>query len=368
MSQLCASCGAASANDAAFCASCGRALKLKTSPKSTKSAANKGRWSMPFMAIAIVLVVAALYFWLFIADDLKRDADMPATEAGEASNPDAQIFFAITDANLRDKPTINGSVILGKLPRGSQVTGTIQPGSGVDGGWLELSDGNGFVALVNLSQNQPPVLVKSLNDQPWVADGFIDVWATTLSDSVLIDRLREGAELTLVGTTADNFIEVKLADGRFGYLADAPSILARLGGKPITIGFNPQTCGFSGEIGTEFTKISRQLRAQWQALEAKEFASESARQKAFAAVEGKSKYLRLRRSFEGLSLTGIAQHYESQSLYFDDAPAKVMDVFRAQGFAIGRDGLFTGTDLYAGIAATRGEGAAYGKTELGCGV
>ena len=367
MRQVCASCGATSANGAAFCASCGCALKPKIAPKSPKATASR-QWSMPFSAVAILLAVAALYFWLFIADDLKRGSDMPATEAGEASNPEAQIFFAMTDANLRDKPTINGSAILGKLPRGSQVTGIIQPGSGVDGGWLELSDGNGFVALVNLSQIQPPVLVKSLNDQPWVADGFIDVWATTLSDSNLLDRLREGAQVTLVGTTADNFIEVKLADGRYGYLADAPSILARIGGKAIAIGFNPQTCAFSGEIGAEFAKIGGQLRAQWQALEAKEFASESARQKAYAAVEGKSKYLRLRRSFEGLSVTGLAQHYESQSLYFDDAPAKVIEVFRAQGFAIGRDGLFTGTDLYAGIAATRGEGAAYGKTELGCGV
>ena len=355
MRQVCASCGATSANGAAFCASCGCALKPKIAPKSPKATASR-QWSMPFSAVAILLAVAALYFWLFIADDLKRGSDMPATEAGEASNPEAQIFFAMTDANLRDKPTINGSAILGKLPRGSQVTGIIQPGSGVDGGWLELSDGNGFVALVNLSQIQPPVLVKALNDQPWVADGFIDVWATTLSDSNLLDRLREGAQVT------------KLADGRFGYLADAPSILARIGGKAIAIGFNPQTCAFSGEIGAEFAKIGGQLRAQWQALEAKEFASESARQKAYAAVEGKSKYLRLRRSFEGLSVTGLAQHYESQSLYFDDAPAKVIEVFRAQGFAIGRDGLFTGTDLYAGIAATRGEGAAYGKTELGCGV
>ncbi|WP_295496112.1 hypothetical protein [Sphingorhabdus sp. EL138] len=336
-------------------------------PKSAKSAANRD-WRMPFVAVVAVLAMAALYFWLFIADDLKRGSDMPTTEAGEASNPDAQIFFAMTDANLRSKPTISGSDILGKLPRGSQVTGTIQPGSGVDGGWLELSDGNGFVALVNLSQNKPPALVKALNDQLWVADGLIDVWATTLADSNLLDRLREGAQLTLVGTTADNFVEVKLADGRYGYLADAPSILARIGGKPIAIGFNPQTCAFSGEIGAEFAKIGAQLRAQWQALEAKEFANEAARQKAYAAVEGKSKYLRLRRSFEGLSLTGLAQHYESQSLYFDDSPAKVMDVFRAQGFDIGRDGLFTGTELYAGIAATRGEGAAYGKTELGCGV
>ncbi|MFN7718226.1 MAG: hypothetical protein ACK5OG_04835, partial [Sphingomonadaceae bacterium] len=50
----------------------------------------------------------------------------------------------------------------------------------------------------------------SFNDQPWVADGFIDVWATTLPDSNLLDRLREGAQVTLLGTTADNFIEVKL--------------------------------------------------------------------------------------------------------------------------------------------------------------
>lgn len=367
MRNICASCGATAANEAAFCASCGRALQPKMVKKSAKPSANRP-WRKPFAVVFAVLVIAVLYFWLFIADDLKRDLGNPATEVGEASNPEAQIFFAMTDANLRNKPAINGSEILGKLPRGSQVTGIIQPGSGVDGGWLELSDGNGFVALANLSQYKPPVLVQSLNDQPWVADGLIDVWATTLADSELVDRLRAGAALTLVGTTADNFVEVKLADGRYGYLVDAPSILARIQGKPIAIGFNPQTCSFSGEIGAEFAKIGVQLRDQWQALEAKEFASEAARQKAYAAMEGKSKYLKLRRSFEGLSLTGLGQHYESQSLYFDDAPAKVIEVFRAQGFDVGRDGVFTETELYAAIVATRGEGAAYGKTELGCGV
>jgi hypothetical protein len=323
---------------------------------------------MPVALVVTLLALAGVYFWLFIADDLKRDADSLITQAGDASTPGAQIFFAMTEVNLRDRPSTTGSNILGKLPRGAQVTGTIQPGATPDGPWLQLSDGNGFVALTNMSESRPPVLAKSLNDQSWVADGLIDVWATTLADSNLLDRLREGTKLTLIGTTADNFIEVKLADGRYGYLADAPSILKRLGGKPISIGFNPQTCAFSGEIGAEFAKMGAQLRAQWEALEATEFASESARQKAYAAVEGKSKYIRLRRSFEGLSLTGLAQHYESQSLYFDDSPAKVMDIFRAQGFDIGRDGLFTGTELYAGIAATRGEGAAYGKTELGCGV
>jgi hypothetical protein len=78
--------------------------------------------------------------------------------------------------------------------------------------------------------------------------------------------------------------------------------------------------------------------------------------------------VRLRRSFDGLSLTALGQHYESQSLYFVDPPAKVIAVFRDNGFNIGPDGIFRATELYAAISGTRGEGAVYGKTELSCGV
>lgn len=366
MSKVCASCGAAAASDAAFCASCGRALKSSAAAKKRNKPETNRRWLLPTAAIVLLLAMAALYFWLFIADDLKPGSEVSPAAAQAAIGPEAQIFFAMTDANIRDKPTTAGSSILGKLPRGSQVTGTVKPEA--DAAWLELNDGNGFVALANLSQIKPPVLVKSLNDLIWVADGLIDVWATSLPDSELLDRLRDGNKVTLVGLTADNFIEVKLAGGRYGYVNDGQAIIARLGGKPITMAFNPQTCAFSGEIGAEFAKVSAQSQAQWQAMEAKEFADEGAREKAYAAVEGKSKFVRLRRSFEGLSLTGLGQHYESQSLYFADPPAKVIEVFRAQGFKIGRDGIFPSTELYAGITATRGEGAAYGKTELGCGV
>lgn len=366
MSKVCASCGAAAANDAAFCASCGRAIKPTVAAKQRAKPKTNRTWFLPIVAILVLTAMAALYFWLFIADDLKPDNAVSSTEANTEAGPDAQIFFTMTDANIRDKPTTSGSKILGKLPRGSQVTGTVGPEA--DAEWLELSDGNGFVALINLAQIKPPVLLKSLNDQIWVADGAIDVWATTLPGSNLLDRLRDGNKVTLVGVTADNFIEVKLDGGRYGYVNDAQAIIARLGGKPITIGFNPQTCAFSGEIGAEFAKVGTQLQAQWQAMEAKEFADDATREKAYAAVEGKSKFVRLRRSFEGLSLTGLGQHYESQSLYFSDSPAKVIEVFRAQGFNIRRDGIFPSTELYAGITAARGEGAAYGKTELGCGV
>jgi hypothetical protein len=202
----------------------------------------------------------------------------------------------------------------------------------------------------------------------WTTDGPIDIWAQADTSSALVDRVSEGTKLTLSGLTANDFIEVKLRKGGIGYIANGAAVLARLGGKPINIDFNPQSCSFGGELGTEFAKIGARLRAQWQALEDKEFVDDGAREKALGAAEGKSSYVRLQRSFEGLSLTAIAQHYESQSLYFADPPAKVIEVFRAKGFRIGNDGTFPSTELYAGINATRGEGAAYGKTELGCGV
>jgi hypothetical protein len=100
------------------------------------------------------------------------------------------------------------------------VTGVVQLGSAPGDGWIALSDGNGFIAMVNLSPSKPPELVTLLNDQSWVVDMPVDVWATTAPDSALMDRVRADTTLKLVGLTADNFIEVKLPDNRYGYLAD----------------------------------------------------------------------------------------------------------------------------------------------------
>lgn len=368
MGQVCGTCGATGAGNAAFCARCGHPLSRQTSSEQPVLPPEKRNWTIPAVALAVILALAGLYFWLFVMDDLSRDATSSETAAIDGTSPDAKIFFAMTDANIRDKPSLSDSNILGKLPRGSQVTGVVQSVSDGKTGWLTLSDGNGFVALVNLSQFKPPVLVKTLNDQIWTADGLLDMWATPLPDSILLDRIRPGTKLTLAGVTGDNFLEVKLAGGGYGYIAGANDILARLGGKPIAIEFNPQNCAFSGEIGAEFAKIGAGMRAKWQALESQEFADEAAREKAYSDAEGVSSYARLRRTFEGLTLTGLGQHYESQSLYFEDPPAKVIDVFRTLGFEIGPDGQFASTEFYAGITATRGEDAIYGKTELSCGV
>ncbi|MEP7349434.1 MAG: zinc-ribbon domain-containing protein [Sphingorhabdus sp.] len=396
MVKFCTSCGNGLTPDARFCPKCGagqrstganplspaeKALSIAPQPAISEpvpivegpadpTPEKRSNMLVIGAVIGTVIMVALLYFWLFVWDDLARNnGDTGAPEnAAVTEDVAAKQMFTVTEANIRDKATTIDSNIIGKLPRGSAITGVLKTGEDASSDWLELAEGKGFVAAINLTDTEPPVLVKAISDKIWTADGPVEIWSQPDNTSTLVDRVSEGTKLTLVGLTANDYVEIKLKKGGVGYLADGAAIIARANGKPIAISFNPQTCNFGGELEAEFAKIGARLRAQWAALEAKEFVDETAREKAYAAAEGGSTYVRLPRSFDGLSLTAIAQHYESQSLYFADPPTKVVEVFRAKGFKIGRDGAFPSTELYAGISATRGEGAAYGKSELGCGV
>lgn len=326
-------------------------------------------WLMIGTIAGAIALIGALYFLLFVADDMGSSAGGDygnSVEAGDTA--EHRQMFAMSEVNIRDRPTTAGSAIIGKMSRGSAVTGVVKSAADGTGEWLQLADGKGFIAVTNLSDTQPPEIAKDLDDKVWTADTRLDIWTQPDTASELIDQVAEGTKLTLAGLTANDFIEIKLRSGGVGYLADGAAILERLGGKPIAISFNPATCHFGGELGAEFEKLGARVRKQWEELEDREYADDQAREKALSAAEGKSTYAKLPRSFEGLSLTAIALHYESQSLYFADPPAKVIEVFRRKGFRIDRNGNFPSTELYAGISATRGEGATYGKSDLGCGV
>jgi hypothetical protein len=321
--------------------------------KTEKQGAN---WRLIGTGTLAFLLLAFLYFWLFVRDDL-GSGETPAAEVeqGDAVETAASQLFTMTEANIRDKATTVGSQIIGKMPRGSALSGTVKLGEDGTSEWLELAEGKGFVAVVNLSETEPPVLTKMLDDKLWSSDVALDIWSQPDSGSSLIDRAGEGTKLTLAGLTGNDYIEIKLGKGGVGYIADGAAIIARLG-------------RFGGDIDAEFEKIGAKLRAQWAALEARDYPDEEAREKAMNAIEGRSTYQRLQRSYAGLTVTAIGQHYESQSVFFAEPAAKVIETFRAKGFRIGRDGSFPSTELYAGISGTRGEGAAFGKSELGCGV
>lgn len=325
-------------------------------------------WQLVGAGAVVFLLLAFLYFWLFVRDDL-GSGETPAAEVEQSEVAEAATtqLFAMTEVNIRDKPTTVGSNIIGKMPRGSALSGAAKVGEDGTTDWLELSEGKGFVAVANLDDVKPPELLQPLGDKIWVTDTRVDIYGPS-TDNELIESAPPGTRLVLSGLIANGVLEVKLPDGRFGYILEGKEIVARLGGKPVLIAFNPANCRFGGEIDAEFEKIGAKLRAQWAALEAKEYPDEEARNRAMSAVEGRSTYQRLQRSYAGLTVTAIGQHYESQSVYFAEPAAKVIEVFRAKGFRIARDGSFPSTELYAGISGTRGEGTAFGKSELGCGV
>ena len=320
-------------------------------------------------AAAALLIIGALYYFLFVADDLGSSEEEPVAESSEALVGTEQRLFTMTEANIRDKPTTKGSAILGKLPRGSAISGRLVNGSDdPTGTWLELSDGKGYVSMVNLMDFQPPELVKQLNDKVWTVDGAVDIWKQPSSDSELVDRASEGTKLTLAGITANDYIEVKLKSGGVGYIADGKAIVARLGGKPVDLSFDPDRCSFGGEIDALLVQLGTKIRSEYEAADQREYPDEDARNKALTALEGKSHYERTQRSWNGLSITAVGQHYESQSVYFAEPAARVMEVFREQGYRLDKEGNFPNTEYYAGVSGTRGETAAFGKADLGCGV
>jgi hypothetical protein len=317
-----------------------------------------------------ILALLLLYYFLFLHDDMTSSG----LEDRVQQAPDAEEvviekqYFAVADANIRDKATTQGSTVTGKLLRGTAATGKMILGEDGTSDWLELADGKGFIATVNLSETQPPEIVKPLGDKTWTTDTAIDIWSQPDTASTLVDRVAAGTTLSLFGLTANDFIEVKLKKGGVGYLADGARIAALANGKPIAIAFNPNSCSFGPEIDAMFGKIGERLRANYKALENKEYPSEEARGKALAAIEGRSTYEKLQRNYDGLTVTAIAQHYESQSVYFAEPPSRVIEILRSKGYKVGKDGSIPSTDLFAGIGAASGESARYGKSDLTCGV
>jgi hypothetical protein len=393
MAKFCISCGAPLNDGARFCGSCGApvpdvgdsvAVEPPTSPLEAPPAPTPAyapglvsavpEYSDPVMdepekngpnwlllgGGAGIFLLLLLYYVIFIRDDMGSSPAPATTEKVEANEVAASAYFAVADANIRDKATTVGT----------SATGAVITGEDGTTPWLELPDGKGFIAMSNLSETEPPQIAKPLGDKIWVADIALDIWAQPDATAPILDRVQPGTPLTLFGLTANDYIEIKLKKGGVGYIADGARIaeLANAKGKPIAISFNPASCNFGGELEVEFGKLAAKSRAAYEAIDKTDFPSDEARDKALGGFEGKSYYQRLERSFNGLSITGIAQHYESQSIYFADPPDKVLAAFRAAGYKIGRDGQFANTEIYAGIGATGGEGRTFGKSDLSCGV
>ena len=252
-----------------------------------------------------ILALLLLYYFLFLHDDMTGNGLEDRVQQSPAADEVAveKQYYAVADANIRDKATAQGSTVLGKLARGAAASGKVILGEDGTSDWLELADGKGFIATVNLSETQPPEIVKPLGDKAWVVDKPVELWSQPDTASTLVDRVAAGTTLSLFGLTANDFIEVKLKKGGVGYLADGARIASLANGKPIAIAFNPNSCSFGPEIDAMFSSMGDRIRTGYKALENKDFPSEEARAKALVASEGKSTFEKLQRSYEGLTVT-----------------------------------------------------------------
>jgi uncharacterized protein YgiM (DUF1202 family) len=327
-------------------------------------------------SVAAIAVLGLLYYFVFVRDDvISSDGGTPTAQTKPAeANVEAKQFYSVTQANIRDQATATSSTIIGKLPRGTVVSGRLILGVDGTSDWLELADGKGFVGAVNLSETQPPTLSKMLNDKIWTADKAVEIYTKPDASSTVIDRVAAGTKLTLVGLTGNDFIEIKLSKGGVGYLTNGSEIIeaAAVTNKPIAISFNPNTCNYGGEIEALFAQLAKQSQAKRAAIENAKYPDDDAREAALTAYDNKheteSRFMKLQRSYNGLTVTGIAQHYESQSLYFAEPVAKVIETLRIQGMQIGKDGQMPSTDVYAGVDALSKSETAYGRSSLSCGV
>ncbi len=326
--------------------------------------------------VALFLGLAAAYYFVFLQDDLASKGGVPtqAAAAPAAALAAPITLYAVTRANIRDKPSTSGSSITGTLARGITATGKLKAGQSAEDNWLELADGAGFISVVNLSETAPPQIIKLLGDKTWKADGPIDIWASA-GGGDLIDRASKDTPLTLVGLVSGDYIEIKLRSGGVGYIPGGARVIALLetpSAPPITMTFRPDSCDFGGGVGVLFAQLSRQSDARRAAIENRDYANPDARQTALETYdqknESRSIFTKVTREYKGLTITGVGIHSESQSVYFDDSPAKVIAVFKQSGYNIRGNGEFQTNELYAGIGPAAKQDRNYGNSYLNCGV
>ena len=335
------------------------------------------------LGAGLLLILAALYYFIFIHDDRSDIGGTPVAQPVEQKEKQIEIeqLYAATNANIRDKPSVEDGEITGKLKRADAVSGQVISGEVVGGvaeadKWLKLEDDKGFVSLINLSKNESPKLATVYGSKNIILAAPVDLWDAPSNEAELLDRLSKGLNITTSGITENGYAEIILKKGGVGYIAGGVKMVEDAAkadlGPPIAIKLDNNGCAAGGEISGLFKAIARRNEAGLKKIEDAKYASDDARDAAIdnylRKTEGKTIFVPLKRSFQGLKVTGVAQHHESQSVYFAEAPDVVRAKFRSLGYKVGKDGKLPSRDIYASIEAAPRDYARYGKTDLGCGV
>lgn len=375
--RQCGACGKALTDAATFCPSCGAEAPLSATapiPQATTGAAKfapspvagEPRAGPPPRAVLIGLGLAVLLIALLFWSNRYQWLGLEPPSGNESAALVAErAMYVIASANLRDEATTIGSIVTGKLARGTKVTGVLQHGEDGSSQWYKLADGN-FVSAVNLSARAPPALAQRI-DKRWYAAGAVRLLARPQPGAAVLEIAEAGKAYQLIGLTNGGFAEVALGKGGVAYFDASGIDLAAASAPPIGLAFDPARCGFGNEIDLLLRKLGQDAQRRFQLAEASDYPDEEARDAALGALDSASAYLPLTRSYKGLGVGGIGAHYEASSVYFRESPDKIIAVF-ARDFPVAADGGFA-LDLQVGssIRPSSGEARKYGLSELICG-
>jgi hypothetical protein len=341
------------------------------------AASGSGKWWVLVAGIAAILIAVG-YYLVFLHDDRADSSFQTTTVIAKPLTAAAELntYYAATGARLRDRPTITGSSITGRVARGEAVSGSVVDGSEAGQLWLQLADAKGYVNLVNLSENPAPQLRRSFGEKKFELADAAALLASPGRNGAVMARLAKGQTLTTSGITDNGFAEIILNQGGVGYIADGERAIAAATTPDlppsIVVKLDNNGCGTGPEIDKLFRQIQSRQTASQKAVEDAKYADDDAREAAIEKymqrIAGKSIVLPLNRSFRGLTVTGVAQHLESQSVYFAEPPEQVRSVFRSIGYRVGKDGKLPSGEIYASIDASPRSNPHFGKTDLGCGV
>ncbi|KQZ73250.1 hypothetical protein ASE06_12665 [Sphingopyxis sp. Root214] len=374
MAKFCSECGSPLSPDARFCAACGAAVSgaeavtdpVASSPivsaplpvidVETEGASPAPRQTGLLLGGATLLAVAiGSGAWLGLSSSADKPGIVENTKAGE-DRPAAETaaLYAVAEANLRDRASLQGSKVVGSLKRGEKVSGTLvidEHGKQ----WLKIA--GGFVSLANLATATPPVLA-SLDGSDRIATAQCTVFETAAAAAASKTVIKPGAAVRLVGVTADGFTEVGLPGGGVGYTPAASACVtepspAKGAVANSLIQFDARTCELGPELEPYFEK-ARKAR-DGQSME----------------ETGEEYDFPVDKKFRGLRVTAVIVGYEWQGVAFGDPASKVQAAFRQMGFKIDKNGDFAVDDDVAvatTIRPTDASARSRGQSELICGV
>ncbi|MBO9695134.1 MAG: zinc ribbon domain-containing protein [Sphingopyxis sp.] len=376
MANFCSECGSALSPDARFCAACGAAIsgpEEAAAPAASPAIApaplpvtdvNAGNASPAPRRTGLLLGGAALLAvaigggaWLGLSSSGDKAATVENAGAGDdRAAAETATLYAVAEANLRDRASLQGSKIVGSLKRGEKASGTLVTDERGKP-WLRLDGGSGFVSLANLAKSVPPALA-SLDGSDRITTAQCTVLESAKPGAASKMVLKPGAAVRLVGATADGFTEVGLPGGGVGYTpatsacATEPSPAKGAVANSL-VQFDARTCELGPELEPYFEKARKARDAQ---------NIEEAGEEYDFPVDKK---------FRGLRVTAVIVGYEWQGVAFGDPVSKVQAAFRQMGFKVDKNGDFAVDDDVAVVTTIRPTDASArsrGQSELICGV